>query len=99
MRSVVISCSLLALLMGGCHGQGKQEIGLVEGQVYKLQPSGKLQVFPAAASDGAAGSVPLKKLQVKRKNEGSAATTAGCWQCTDCICNTDDCSCTECTSC
>ena len=81
-----------------CKG-GKQEIPLVGSQSYLLQPSGKLKVYPSASAESAAGSVPLQKLQVKRKNDGEAAKTPGCWACTDCICNGAECACTECTSC
>lgn len=84
---------LSAGVIGGCQGGGKQEIPLLVGQTYQLQPSGKMKV--TAASGGEA----IHKLRVKRKNEGTAAGTPGCWACSDCICNTDDCACTECTSC
>jgi len=57
-----------------CKG-GKQEIPLVGSQTYLLQPSGKLKVYPSASAESAAGSVPLQKLQVKRKNDGEAAKT------------------------
>jgi len=87
-----------ALLIGGCQG-GKQEIPLLGTQTYQLQPSGKLKVFASAKAEGAQDSKPIHKLQVKRKNEGAGTKTEGCWACTDCICNSDDCACTECTSC
>lgn len=99
MLKVVFWSSVAIAMLGGCNGQTKQEIGLLAGQVYSLAPSGKLKVFPPSESNGAAGAQPIKKLQVKRKNEGAAASTPGCWQCTDCICNSDECACTECTSC
>lgn len=93
-------CATLTLLaLAGCSGGGKTDIPLSTGQTYKLQSSGKLNVFPAATAEGADGSNPLHRLRVKRKNEGTAAKIDGCWACTDCICNTDDCACTECTSC
>jgi len=101
MRSIVVlSCLGLvaAGLFAGC-GNNKQEIPLSPGQTYLLQSSGKLAVFASEGSDGANGSKPLGKLRVKRKNEGSAAKSPGCWACTDCICNADECACTECTSC
>jgi hypothetical protein len=84
-----------------CQGGGKVEIPLTEGQTYLLQPSGKLKVYGSAAAEGpdAARAQPLKTLHVKRKNAGANATEPGCWQCSDCICNGVQCSCTECTSC
>jgi len=86
--------------LGACKGGGgKQEIPLIGSQTYLLQSSGKLKVFPSANAEGATGSQPLQKLQVKRKNDGQAAKTPGCWACTDCICNGGECACTECTSC
>jgi len=92
--------SLGICLLGACKaGAGKQEIPLVGSQTYLLQSSGKMKVYPAAGAEGAAGSQPLQKLQVKRKNEGAGAATPGCWGCTDCICNGPECACTECTSC
>ena len=86
--------------MGACKGGGgKQEIPLIDSQTYLLQSSGKMKVYPSTSAEGAAGSQPLQKLQVKRKNDGQAAKTPGCWACTDCICNGAECACTECTSC
>jgi hypothetical protein len=93
-----VCTSLTALFLASCVGGGKQDISLSGSQTYRLQSSGKLSVFPAGAAD-AEGSLPLHRLKVKRKNEGAAAKTAGCWACTDCICNADECACTECTSC
>jgi hypothetical protein len=93
-----VCTSLLAFAVTSCAGGGKQDIPLVSGQTYKLQASGKINVFPAAAT-GADGAAPLNHLRVKRKNAGPAAATSGCWACTDCICNSDDCACTECTAC
>jgi hypothetical protein len=97
-RAVVLA-SIVGLLLGSCSGGGKKDVALTSGQVYQLQSSGKMKVFPSAGSDGAKGAVPIHRLRVKRKNEDPAAKTAGCWLCTDCICNADDCACTECTSC
>jgi hypothetical protein len=97
--SVFVCASLLAFILASCAGGGKQDIPLQGGQTYKLQSSGKLNVFPSATAPGAEGSVPLHRMRVKRKNEGAAAKTEGCWACTDCICNADDCACTECSSC
>jgi hypothetical protein len=86
--------------LGACKGGGgKQEIPLIGSQTYLLQSSGKMKVYPSASAEGATGSQPLQKLQVKRKNDGEAAKTPGCWACTDCICNGAECACTECTSC
>src|SRR6476620_3361714 len=86
--------------LGACKGGGgKQEIPLIGSQTYLLQSSGKMKVYPSASAEGATGSQPLQKLQVKRKNDGQAAKTPGCWACTDCICNGAECACTECTSC
>jgi hypothetical protein len=101
MRASIVATwiSLGACLLGACKGGGKQEIPLVGSQTYLLQSSGKVKVYPAAAAQGATGSQPLQKLQVKRKNEGAGAATPGCWGCTDCICNGPECACTECTSC
>lgn len=93
--AALMSVGLFAL--GGCKGASKQEIPLTVGQTYVLQSSGKLKVYPTAAS--ASGSQPLQKLQVKRKNEGAGVQTPGCWACTDCICGGPECACTECTSC
>jgi hypothetical protein len=90
-----VCTSLMALGIASCGSGGKQEIPLAGSQTYKLQSSGKLNVFPAAEP----GAEPLHHLKVKRKNDGAAAATTGCWACTDCICNADDCACTECTSC
>ena len=67
-----------ACLLGGCQGGGKQNIPLSGGQTYLLQSSGKLKVYPGAGAEGAPGSQPLQKLQVKRKNEGAGAATPGC---------------------
>ena len=91
--------SVTATLLASCGGGGKQDIPLSGGQTYKLQSSGKMSVFPPATAQATEGSVPLHRLRVKRKNDAPEAKTAGCWACTDCICNTDDCACTECTSC
>lgn len=88
-----------ACALAACKGGSKQEIPLIGSQTYSLQSSGKMKVYPSAAAEGASGSVPLQKLQVKRKNDGEAAKTPGCWACTDCICNGAECACTECTSC
>jgi hypothetical protein len=96
---VVAWLSLVGGLLGSCKGGGKQEIPLSGDQTYLLASSGKLTVFASAATEGAGKSLPLNKLRVKRKNDGAAAKTPGCWACTDCICNGDDCACTECTSC
>jgi hypothetical protein len=101
MRKTFVFLGLSLLVAGfvaGC-SNNKQEIPLSPGQTYLLQSSGKLAVFASQAADGAKGSQPLAKLRVKRKNEGSAAKSPGCWACTDCICNGDECACTECTSC
>jgi len=100
MRTVAIVClyGVLALFMGCARG-GKQDIPLSDGQTYQLQPSGKMSVYPSGKAQEFQGAQPLHKLRVKRKNEGAAAKEPGCWRCTDCICNADDCSCTECTSC
>jgi len=97
--TVTLALGLSICFLGACKGGGKQEIPLTGSQTYLLQPSGKLKVFPSASVEGATGSQPLQKLQVKRKNEGEAAKTPGCWACTDCICNGAECACTECTSC
>lgn len=96
---VLVFAGTVALALAGCSGGGKQDIALSGGQTYKLEPSGKAKVFPSATADGAQGSQPLHRLRVKRKNENPGGNTAGCWACTDCICNDDDCACTECTSC
>jgi hypothetical protein len=93
-----VCTSLTAFILGSCAGGGKQDIPLSGGQTYRLQSSGKLSVLPAGAQ-AAEGSLPLHRLRVKRKNQGAAAKTEGCWACSDCICNADDCACTECTSC
>ena len=86
--------------LAACTGGGKQEIPLSTGQTFHLQSSGKMTVYPAGTDKAADGAQPLKKLRVKLKNDGTAASkTEGCWHCSDCICNADDCSCTECTSC
>jgi hypothetical protein len=90
-----LSSLAVALLATSCKGSSKIEIPVAAGQTYTLQPSGKLKVYGTAA-DGAS---PLQKLLVKRRNEGAGATTQGCWQCSDCICNGGECACTECTSC
>jgi hypothetical protein len=89
---MILAAALLGL---SCKGGGKVEIPITAGQTYILQPSGKLKVY-GAATDGAS---PLEKLLVKRKNAGAGAAAPGCWQCSDCICNGTECSCTECTSC
>jgi hypothetical protein len=96
---VALAVGLGVCLLGACKGGSKQEIPLIGSQTYSLQPSGKLKVFPSASAAGATGSQPLQKLQVKRKNDGEAAKSPGCWACTDCICNGPECACTECTSC
>lgn len=98
-RTAFVCWVLGTIALAGCGGGGKQDIPLAGGQTYKLQSSGKLNVFPGATATGADGSEPLHRLRVKRKNDNPDAKTAGCWACTDCICNTDDCACTECTSC
>ena len=87
------------ILIGACQGGGKQEIPLTATQTYQLQSSGKMKAYASSSAEGAQGSQPLHKLRVKRKNEGAGAKTEGCWACSDCICNADDCACTECTSC
>jgi hypothetical protein len=94
-----VCASATALLLLSCGGGGKQDIPLSGGQTYRLQSSGKLNVYPSATAEGAQGSEPLHRMRVKRKNDNPAAKTPGCWACTDCICNSDDCACTECTSC
>jgi hypothetical protein len=91
--------ALTLALLAGCGGGGKQEIPLAGDQTYHLQSSGKLSVYPSSTAEGAAGSEPLKRLRVKRKNDGANAKQPGCFRCSDCICNDGDCSCTECTSC
>ena len=88
------SCGLVAACSGG-----KREIALHGAQTYTLQPSGKVKVYPSAAAEGAEGSAPLHRLRVKRMNQGASPSAEGCWACTDCICNGDECGCTECTSC
>ena len=100
-KTVVALWTILgACAWAGCNGGGgKQEIPLLGSQTYLLQSSGKMKVFASATAEGASGSQALHKLRVKRKNEGKEAKTPGCWACTDCICNSDDCACTECTSC
>ena len=91
--------SFVALLcVAGCSG-GKLEIPLSAGATYSVEPSGKMSVFPAKGADKTEGALPLRHLKVKKKNEEPAAKVPGCWHCSDCICNSDDCSCTECTSC
>jgi hypothetical protein len=92
---VVCAC-VFSGLVAGCARTSKEEIPLSSGQTYLLQSSGKMSV---SAAEGAPGSQPLHALKVKRKNAGASAATPGCWACTDCICNTGDCACTECTSC
>ena len=102
MRKMVVAfwMSLGVCAWAGCKaGGGKQEIPLLGEQTYLLQPSGKLKVYTSSSAEGASASQALHKLRVKRKNEGSSAKTPGCWACSDCICNGDDCACTECTSC
>jgi hypothetical protein len=96
---VLCGAWLLACLATGCNGGGKTDIPLGGGQTYKLQSSGKLTVFPTASAQDATGSEPIHRLRVKRKNDNPSAKTEGCWNCTDCICNGDECGCTECTSC
>jgi uncharacterized membrane-anchored protein len=102
-------CSVGFVLASRSNG-GKIGIELEDDQTYILQPSGKMKVFPDAKADGAAGSLPIHKLEVKRKNKGEEPAgeakgeaegeeDEGCWGCSDCICNGDACSCTECTSC
>jgi hypothetical protein len=88
---------LAIVLLTGCTG-GKQEITLPAGATYRIQSSGKMSVSPPTGAEGAQGAEPLHKLRVKKKNE-EAGKTAGCWLCSDCICNSDDCSCTECSAC
>jgi hypothetical protein len=95
-----LPCCLTVVGLAACSGGGKQEIPLSSGQTYQLQTSGKLTVFPAGASEAAPGAIPIQKLRVKRKNDvADGSKTEGCWRCSDCICNSDDCSCTECTAC
>lgn len=89
----------LAVLLTSCSGANKQEIGLSADQVYRLQSSGKMTVYPSQSAEGARGAQPLHKLRVKRKNEAAGAKTEGCWACTDCICHDDECTCSECSSC
>ena len=91
--------SSVALLLAARANGGKLDVALEGDQTYVLDTSGKMQVFPDDKAQGAGGSKPIKRLQVKRKNEAEGARTEGCWKCTDCICNADACSCTECTSC
>jgi uncharacterized membrane-anchored protein len=91
-------CSVAFVLASRSNG-GKVGIDLEDDQTYILQPSGKLKVFPDDKAEGAAGSRPIHKLEVKRTNKGEGKETEGCWGCSDCICNGDACSCTECTSC
>ena len=91
--------SVALVLACACAGGGKQEIPLTGTPAYVLQPSGTMKVYPGNSARDAQGAQPLHRLRVKRKNEGASAKTPGCWQCTDCICNGDDCSCTECTAC
>jgi hypothetical protein len=96
LQFVLLQGMLCVVLCVGC-GKGKQEIPLESGQTYQLQPSGTMTVYPAGGTES--GAQPLKALRVKLKNQGAEAKTPGCWRCSDCICNSDDCSCTECTSC
>jgi uncharacterized membrane-anchored protein len=92
-------CSV-GFVLASKSGGGKIGIELEDDQTYILQPSGKMKVFPDAKADGAVGSQPIHKLEVKRKNKGETESEdEGCWGCSDCICNGDACSCTECTSC
>jgi hypothetical protein len=94
-----VSQSFVALLLvAGCSG-GKQEVPLVGAQTYRVEPSGKMSVFPSDSANEKQGALPLHHLRVKSKHEGTGAKATGCWRCSDCICNSDDCSCTECTSC
>jgi hypothetical protein len=97
-KAVLGIAMVLALVLGSCSGGSKQEIPLADSQTYELQSSGKMTVYPAGGLDGKQGSQPLHGLRVKRKNEGAGSKTEGCWRCSDCICNGDHCSCTECTS-
>jgi hypothetical protein len=96
-KSTVVLLGVGALLFLGSCKSNKTDIPLSGGQTYVIQPSGKAQIYPSGSA--APGAQPIHRMQVKRKNEGAAAKTAGCWACTDCICNGDQCACTECTSC
>jgi uncharacterized membrane-anchored protein len=91
--------SSVGLLVAARANGGKLDIELEDDQTYLLDASGKMHVFPDDKAEGAEGSKAIKRLQVKRKNKGEGGETEGCWKCTDCICNGDACSCTECTSC
>lgn len=91
--------SSIALSVAARANGGKLDIELEDDQTYLVDGSGKMQVFPDDKAEGAGQSQPIKRLQVKRKNKGEVAPTEGCWKCSNCICNGEACSCTECTSC
>jgi hypothetical protein len=93
---ILLGCVATLLFLGSCKGN-KIDIPLSGGQTYVIEPSGKAKIYPSGAS--APGAQPIHRMQVKIRNEGAGAKTEGCWACTDCICNGDDCKCTECTSC
>ena len=95
----LLAAASLAVLASSCQGGSKVEIPVSQGQKYVLQPSGKLKVYAAAEAGSAPDAQPLEKLRVKRKNETAGAAATGCWQCSDCICNGQECACTECTGC
>lgn len=98
-RSFLLAATSALLLISGCSGAKKIDIPLSAGSVHQLEPSGRLKVFPQGSADTPKDAAPMNHLRVKRQNQGAGATTAGCWQCSDCICKPDDCTCTECTSC
>jgi hypothetical protein len=95
---ITMTGAILALALSGC-ANNKQEIPVQGSQLYRVQASGKMKVFVPGSEDVSAGSEPLRRLVVKRKNEAPAAKQSGCWECSDCICSDGDCGCTECTSC
>jgi hypothetical protein len=98
LERTIATCSVLFVLSLAACGNAKQDVPLAGGETYQLQSSGKLTVYPSMKADGASGSTPLQRLRVKRKNVDPAATQPGRWRCTDCICNSGDCSCSECSS-
>lgn len=95
----LLAAASLGVLVSSCEGGAKVEIPIMQGQKYLLQPSGKLRAYGPAEAGAAPDAQPLERLRVKRKNETQGATATGCWQCSDCICNGHECSCTECTGC
>jgi hypothetical protein len=97
--SFYLGTGLIVLGVISCKGAAKQDIPLSAGQTYVLQSSGKLTAYPSGSKEAGSEAAPLEKLRVKRKNEGPGSKAEGCWHCSDCICNSADCSCTECTSC